>query len=136
MVTAARRLARREASPATFLHARFPEATRPVPRADVVAAASLLAVAPEREAMLRSLWQCVKPGGALLVVEPTERLTVPAAKAALRDGLQPPGRNLLLVWATARAGNAVDPRVRDCLPEVECRTAPLLGGLAEAWLFG
>jgi hypothetical protein len=86
--------------------------------------------------MLRSLWQCVKPGGGLLVVEPTERLTVPAAKAALRDGLQPPGRNLLLVWATARAGNAVDPRVRDCLPEVECRTAPLLGGLAEAWLFG
>jgi 2-polyprenyl-3-methyl-5-hydroxy-6-metoxy-1,4-benzoquinol methylase len=133
MIAAARRLAAEEGSAATFVHARFPD--RLVPRADVVAAASLLAVAPEREKTLRSLWQRTEPGGTLLIVEATERLSLRSANAAVASGLPPPGRSLLRVWAAARGGSTVDPRLRDSIPEAACRTVPLLGGLAEAWLF-
>jgi ubiquinone/menaquinone biosynthesis C-methylase UbiE len=136
MVAAARRLARRERSDARFLHGRLDDRATRVPQADVVAAASLLAVLPDREAGLESLWRCVKPGGTLLVVEATERLTVSAARTLIAEGLGGPRRNLLTVWAAARQGSAVDQIVFTRLVETEQRGVQLLGGLVRATLFG
>jgi SAM-dependent methyltransferase len=136
MVAAARRLARRERSAARFVHGRLGDPATSVPRADVVAAASLLAVLPDREAGLEALWRCVKPGGTLLVVEATDQLTVPAARTLIAEGLPGPRRNLLTVWAAARQGSTVDPVVFTRLVETEQRGTPLLGGLARATLFG
>jgi 2-polyprenyl-3-methyl-5-hydroxy-6-metoxy-1,4-benzoquinol methylase len=133
MVAAARRLAAKEGSAAAFVQGRFPD--RRLPRADVVAAASLLAVVPDRETTLLRLWQHTEPGGTLLIVEATDRLTLRSANAAIAAGLPPPGRGLLRVWAAARGGSTVDPRLRDSIPEAACHTVPILGGLAEAWLF-
>ena len=135
MVATARRLARRERSAARFLHGRLGDPATIVPHADVVAAASLLAVVPDREATLEALWRCVRPGGILLIVEATERLTVSAARTLIAGGLPGPRRNLLTVWAAARQGSAVDPTIFDSLVDAEQRSAPLLGGLASATLF-
>jgi len=136
MVAAAKRIAFRERSTATFetvdLHA---SPTRLTP-ADVVAAASLLAVMADRRTALDLLWRTVAPGGLLLVVEATEDMTVRAARQLLADGL--PGRRsrLLIRWASGRAGRTVDPRIYEGLPDVtEKRFMPLIGGLAGAWLF-
>ena len=136
MVAAAKRIALRERSTATFetvdLHA---APTRLTP-ADVVAAASLLAVMPDRHVALEMLWRSVAPGGLLLVVEATEDMTVRAARRLLTNGL--PGRRsrLLIRWASGREGRTVDPRIYEDLPNVtEKRLVPLLSGLVGAWLF-
>jgi ubiquinone/menaquinone biosynthesis C-methylase UbiE len=133
MVATAARLARRERSAATFLHGQLSDLPA-LPQADVVVAASLLAVVRDREAALETLWRCVKPGGALLVVEAPDRLTVPAARKAIAAGLRGPRRGLLTMWAAARQGNAVDPSIFATLRDTEPRHTPLLGGLVRATL--
>ena len=70
MVAAAKRIARWKHSPAEFQMGDF--TTLPAEFAQVVSAASLLAVLPDREAGLRSLWHLLRPGGFLLIVEPTQ----------------------------------------------------------------
>ena len=48
---------------------------KPLPpaSAEVVSAGSLLAVLPDWEEGLKSLWKAVHPGGSLLAIEPTEK---------------------------------------------------------------
>lgn len=135
MVATARRAAHREGSTATFergdLHA---SALRPV-RADVVAAASLLAVARDRPAALQALWHRVATGGLLLVVEATEEMTAPAARRLIADGLPGPRARILAVWASVRENRTVDPGIYwDLAGVAETRVVPLLHGLAGAWL--
>jgi hypothetical protein len=55
--------------------------------AQVVSAASLLAVLPDREAGLNGLWQIARPGGALLVIEPTGLMNVENAARVIKNGL-------------------------------------------------
>ena len=101
------------------------------PPVDVVSAASLLFVVPDAEAALGQLWERVRPGGQLLVIETSERMT----PAAARQVKTPPGRRLgLTLWARARNGRAVAPRIFRTLPASSIEHTPLLDGLVSAWV--
>ncbi len=103
-------------------------------KADVVSAASLLAVLGDKEGGLRRLMSCVNEGGTLLVIETTARMKPPAALAWLmRNGIR--RRNwVLLLWAWARARQRpIDfaALVRQGYP---LEHIDLFGGLVSAWI--
>lgn len=135
MVAAATRIARRERSAARFDRLDLRGASARLPPADVVAAASLLAVLPDRRAGLDLLWRSVAPGGRLLVVEATEDMTVRAARRLVANGLAGRRSRMLIRWAAGREGRAVDPGIYEGLPDVVgTRLVPLLHGLVAARL--
>lgn len=102
MIEAARRVATRAGSRARF-EVNDLDGLRDHAAAEVVSAASLLAVLPDPRAGLAALWSAVRPGGHLLIVEPTEAMGPGRAARAL--GRAPhPG---LLMWSVARAGASV-----------------------------
>lgn len=70
--------------------------------ADVVSAASLLMVVPDRAAALDRLLAAVAPGGVCLVVETTAEMTLGGAVSHLVRRGWSDGGWLLLVWAMAR----------------------------------
>jgi len=132
MVAAAKRIARRKHSTADFQTGDF---TRlPAESAQVVSAASLLAVLPDREAGLRSLWHLLRPGGFLLIVEPTRQMTSENASRAIQNGLPKKRIAGLRMWANARQGNIVDPSIYETLGAESIRFTPLLQGLVGAWV--
>lgn len=132
MIHAARRIAKREKSQANFRVADI--SNLPTKVADVVSAASLLAILETKRSGLRKLWKCVRPGGTLLIVEPTNKMTVHNAEKVIEKGL--PGKRTegLRMWATAREGRAVDPEIYGELRADPVRFVPLLHGLVGAWL--
>ena len=131
MVAAAKRIARREHSSAEFQTDDF--TTLPAESASVVSAASLLAVLPDREAGLRSLWRLLRPSGTLLIIEPTHQMTSDNAAHAIQNGLPPKCIMGLRMWANARQGNIVDPSIYETLGAQPIRFEPLLHGLVGAW---
>lgn len=102
--------------------------------ADVVSAASLLFVVPDPETALVQLWNCVRPGGSLLIVETTEKMA-PRAALQVMKRVRPGRRLALLLWARARQGRAVTPAVYGRLAPVSGSCTPLLEGLVSAWIF-
>lgn len=133
MIRTARRLALAERSAATFEVATIEELAARPSRAEVVSAASLLAVIPNEARGLDLLWRSVAPGGALLIVETTPAMR-PAAALRLASGRRASG---LLLWAVARRGRSCAP-VMDTWRPVDLAARafhPLLGGLVGAWLF-
>jgi ubiquinone/menaquinone biosynthesis C-methylase UbiE len=132
MVAAAQWIARRNHSSAEFQTGDF---TRlPAESAQVVSAASLLAVLPDREAGLRSLWRLLRPGGTLLIVEPTHQMTSENANRAIQNGLPKKRIAGLRMWANVRQGNIVDPAIYETLGAKSIRFVPLLQGLVGAWV--
>ena len=132
MIAAAKRIARRTHSSAEFETGDF--TTLPAESAQVVSAASLLAVLPDREAGLRSLWCLLRPGGTLLIVEPTNQMTSENTARAIQNGL-PQKRILgLYMWANARQGNIVSPFIYETLNVDSIHFVPLLQGLVGAWV--
>jgi trans-aconitate methyltransferase len=132
MIAAAKQIAKREGSLATFRVGSLEEVTNA--KADVVSAASLLAVLADSFAGLKTLWQGVRSGGTLLIIEPTAQMTVDHAQRLLRRGL--PGKRSfgLRLWANARQGNAVDPSIYSRLDAAQVDCIPLLDGLVAAWV--
>jgi ubiquinone/menaquinone biosynthesis C-methylase UbiE len=132
MIHAARNIAKDEKSQANFrvgdIH------SLPVKEADVVSAASLLVILENKRRGLTGLWKCVRPGGTLLIIEPTDKMTVENAEKVIERGL--PGRRTkgLRMWATARQGKAVDPGIYNDLRANSFRFVALLHGLVGAWL--
>lgn len=116
MIAQARRIARRKNSSATFVLANLNEAPGRFPSADVVVAASLLAVVPDPVAALAQIWGYVLSGGALLIIEPSDQMTPANAQRLLHNGLVGSGGHLLTLWASAREGRTVDSRILDTLP--------------------
>jgi ubiquinone/menaquinone biosynthesis C-methylase UbiE len=102
--------------------------------ADVVSAASLLAVLGDKAKGLEALWKCVRPGGSLLIIEPTDRMTSTNANQLIKNGLSGKRINGLRLWATARQGNSVDPAIYDALGAEAVNYTPLLDGLVGAWV--
>ncbi len=102
--------------------------------AEVVSAASLLAVLSERETGLRSLWSAVRPGGSLLIIEPTDQMSSENANRAIQNGLPKKRIAGLRMWANARQGNIVDPAIYEILGAKSIRFMPLLHGLVGAWV--
>ena len=132
MIGAAKRIAQRERSMADFQVGDI--ASLPPESAHIVSAASLLAVLPDRMSGLRLLWKVLNPDGFLLVIEPTEQMTLDNADRVIQKGL-PRKRILgLRMWATARQGNIVDPGIYNSLGAKSIRYMPLLHGLVGAWL--
>lgn len=132
MVAAAKRIARRNHSPAEFQTGDF--TSLPAESAQVVSAASLLAVLPDREAGLRSLWHLLRPGGFLLIVEPTRQMTSENAARAIQNGMRSRRIVGLRMWANARQGNIVDPEIHQTLEANSVHFLPLLQGLIGAWV--
>lgn len=138
MIKQARRISTIQHSSAHFTQQGLDALAVPAtPSAEVVSAASLIAVLDDKVAGLNQLWQLVAPGGTLLIIEPTSKMTVAAALSLLRAGL--PGRHSsgLLLWAHARQGRSVATVVQAWQPagEVERCYTPLLDGLVGAWIF-
>jgi ubiquinone/menaquinone biosynthesis C-methylase UbiE len=126
MTSLAERLARRQHSPATFAAVRLEDARDR--RSDVVVAASLLATSPHPARTLDQLRHLISPGGKLLIVETSDRMTVSSARPAIRD-LEGPRRGVLLLWARARSGRTPH---RDVLEQLPRQEHELLRGLATA----
>ena len=133
MVKAARRLAKWHRSAATFQQGDL--GSLPEQGADVVSAASLLAVLDDKREGLRALWAGVRPGGHLLVIEPTPEMTPENAARLIRSGL--PGKRLrgLKMWAASRQGRAVDAQLFQQLEAADVQYHDLLGGVVGAWIF-
>ena len=136
MIAQAHRIARRESSAAAFAVADLSETATRFPPADVVVAASLLAVVPDTASALHQLWSCVAPGGALLIIEPSEQMTPANAQQVLATNRAwGRRRHLLTLWARARQGHSINPTVFETLPRTARRhDYPLLGGLILATL--
>ena len=106
----------------------------PEESADVVSAASLLAVLPDREKGLKSLWSAVRAGGSLLIIEPTHQMTSENANRAIQNGLPKKRIAGLRMWANARQGNIVAPAIYETLGAKAIHFVPLLQGLVGAWV--
>jgi ubiquinone/menaquinone biosynthesis C-methylase UbiE len=102
--------------------------------ADVVSATSLLAVLGNKASGLNSLWKCVRSGGTLLIIEPTNRMTIENANQVVNSGLSRKRINGLRMWATARQGNTIDPAIFETLVVDSIKFEPLLQGLVGAWI--
>lgn len=135
MIARAKRIARRENSPATFAFATLSESPGRFPPASVVVAASLLAVVPDPAVAVDELWSCVAPGGVLLIAEPSEQMNPANAKRLLASGSHGRGDHLLTLWAHARGGRTIDRGIFAALPAtLRCHYHPLLDGLILATL--
>lgn len=98
-----------------------------LPTADVVSAASLLCALPDPRVGFERLWQQVREGGSLLVIETTASMT----RSHVRESSIRPHPALVL-WATARQGRVVDPVVYDLAAGALQQTVPLLDGMLTA----
>ena len=131
MIKAAKRLALHQHSSAEFTLGNIAASLL---SADVVSAASLLAVLDDKLAGLHALWHCVHPGGHLLIIEPTARMNPANAKVVMASGLPRKHINGLRLWAAVRQNRTVDPALFDGLTSKR-RYVDLLQGLVGAWIF-
>ncbi|GAB3130182.1 class I SAM-dependent methyltransferase [Novispirillum itersonii] len=107
----------------------------------VVSAGSLLAVVPDRAAALRQLLARLAPGGQLLLVEPSARMTLRhALRWLVQSGGGAGGGGWLLLWAATRTpARVVDRAGLDRILSAMAGTwrleaVPLLDGMVTAWV--
>ncbi|MBI3650524.1 MAG: class I SAM-dependent methyltransferase [Acidobacteria bacterium] len=132
MIQEAKKIARNEASSAHF---KIGDVFRIPPQsADIVSASSLLAALEDKVGGFQSLLSIVKPGGSLLIIEPTNQMTPQAVATLIRGGLGGKRISGLRLWARARAGRAVNPEIFKASGAVPVIFTPLLNGLVGAWL--
>ena len=131
MVEAARLLSRGEARGVNYAEASLEALGAQGTTAEVVSAASLLTVLPDRRRALEQLWTLVAPGGVLLLVETTSSMRL--AKAVTRRGKTPLG---LLLWALVRGGNSAAADIEAFAPKglASVRRHLALDGMLAAWL--
>ena len=134
MIAVAQRRAARTGSSAEFKRGDIESLAAMTPRADVISAASLLAVVDNKATALEALLAAVKPGGCLLIIEPTAAMTPVAADTLIRNGLGGKRVNGLRLWARARHGRAINPDLFNVLPSSAVHHAPLLSGLLGVWI--
>jgi len=101
---------------------------------EVVSAASLLAVLSDRQKGLKSLWSAVRPGGSLLIIEPTAQMTPENAEKLIKNGLAKKRVQGLRMWASARQGNTLNPAIFESFGTERVKFTPLLHGLVGAWV--
>lgn len=134
MIAVAQRRAVQAGSSAEFQLGEIERLTAMTPRADVISGASLLAVMDDKAAALQALLAAVKPGGCLLIIEPTAAMTPAAADTLIRTGLGGKRVNGLRLWARARHGRAINPDLFNVLPSSAVHYAPLLSGPLGVWI--
>lgn len=106
----------------------------PPQSADIVSASSLLATLENKQGGFEALLQAVKPGGTLLIIEPTDRMKPQVVDILIQGGLRGKRISGLRLWAHARQGRAVDPKILNASGGGSTTFIPLLGGLVGAWL--
>ena len=132
MIWEAKKIARTENSSAQF---EIGDVFRiPPESADIVSASSLLATLGDKVGGFQALFGAVKPGGSLLIIEPTDRMTPQAVNFFIRSGVHGKRVSGLRLWARMRQDRAVNPKIFN-MPEAGRTTfTPLLGGLVGAWI--
>ena len=133
MIREAEKIAKSETSSAVFIKGDIFESR--TQGAAVVSASSLLAVLDDKVRGFQALLKVVDPGGLLLIVEPTDRMTTKAVDVLIQEGLSDERIDGLRMWARARQGNAIDPEIFRTGEVQPVTFTPLLGGLVGAWLF-
>lgn len=104
-------------------------------RADVVSAASLLAVLPkQRTQALSALLRAVRPNGVALIVEPSQFLTPANAKVWLTQHPHTPRAWVMRLWAHTRHPDNVVTEDDVRLPGWRHTVHPLLNDMVNAWL--
>jgi ubiquinone/menaquinone biosynthesis C-methylase UbiE len=134
MIAAAQRRAVQNGAAAEFQLGDIQSLAAMTARADVISAASLLAVVDDKIAALHALLAAVKPGGCLLIVEPTAAMTPKAADALIRNGLDGRRVNGLRLWARARHGRAINPELLYGTHANAVAYTSLLSGLLGVWV--
>ena len=104
-------------------------------KADVISAASLLAVLDDKKSALNLLWESVLPNGYLLIIEPTDLMNLENANRVIKSGLPTKRINGLRMWAKARENRAVEPSLFNSIISKEKISIELLGGLVKAQVF-
>jgi ubiquinone/menaquinone biosynthesis C-methylase UbiE len=134
MIRQARQQARRSVSSAQFEEAGLERLVDSRLKADVVSAASLLAVLDDRGAAVRSLLACLKDDGVLLIIETTDAMKPRAARQWLKSNGYGERNWILLLWAWARRKGPVVSQAELEVPGYRVERVNLLGGLVAAWL--
>ncbi|MEP7289973.1 MAG: methyltransferase domain-containing protein [Chloroflexota bacterium] len=132
MIAAAQRIAQHEGSSAVFRQGQVEAVANAA--ASVISAASLLAVLADPMAGLTTLWQSVRPGGTLLIIEPTAAMTVSHACHLLQNESLGKGKIGLYLWANARQGYTIDPSLYTRLQDAQLKYTALLHGLVGVWI--
>ena len=102
-------------------------------QAEIVSAASLLAVLPDRRQGIMDLLRCVAPGGSLLLIETTEQMHPRQAVTWLwRQGIQR-GNVWLLIWAWVRRGRKILSAEDFDSMNLNVRFTALLDGMLGVW---
>jgi len=132
MIRAAKRLASSQKSSARFEDGSV--FSLPKNMADVVSAASLLAVLDDKKKGLQALWDSVRPEGHLLIIEPTEKMNPENAKRFIARN--PPSKRIqgLKLWASARQNQEINPGIFEVIQNKSIKYVELLDGLVGVWL--
>jgi trans-aconitate methyltransferase len=132
MVRSAERIARRKQSKAVFEVGDLSYLSGQM--ADVISAASLLAVLPDRTEALRTMWESVRSGGSLIILEPTRLMAVENAGRVMHTGIPRKRIRALEMWAHAREGHTVPEDILESVPGLKTRLE-FLDGMVVAWIF-
>jgi len=132
MIRMARKIVQREASTGNTRFEISGLEHLPENSAEVVSAASLLAVMDDQPAALAALLRCARPGGTLLIVETTAQMTRAAARRLNLSGRYGAPSLALRLWSYARAGRTVDPKIFYATGHAVEKTV-LLDGMVAAW---
>ena len=125
--------ARRNVSTASFETASLTQLANRASKADVISAASLLAVIEDRAAAVRLLLQGVARDGTLLLVEPSQRMTAQAAADLRSRSELGSGAWVLGLWARTRVPTRAVGWDSTQVDGYETRCHELLEGLVNAW---
>ena len=102
--------------------------------ADIVSASSLIAMLDDKTGGFRALLNIVKPGGSLIILEPTNLLTPNAVDTWIKKGMRGKRIFALRLWAHARKNLATNPMIYNS-PDIEQIVfSPLYGGLVGMWI--
>lgn len=135
MVRMAQRLVRRVGPTGLeFRVGRLGDPDRSVGRADVVSAASLLAVLPDRSQAVRDLTALLRPGGTLLLIEPSALMSPQSVRQYLAGQPRMPDAWVLRLWASTRKPARLVQASDLSAPGFVLTRHALLGGLVNAWL--
>lgn len=133
MIKEAKKIAKKIGSPAQFEVGSIFSLSQNT--ADVVSASSLLAVIDDKQNGLEKLFEAVKSGGLLLIIEPTEKLNPENARAYIRKMEGNKKRIFgLRIWANARNGKATDPKIFQTVGAKNIKFTPLLDGMVGVWI--
>jgi ubiquinone/menaquinone biosynthesis C-methylase UbiE len=134
MVEQAREISRRSFLRADFQVAGIDDLLASGRKADVVSAASLLAVLNDKHEALHRLMACVNDGGTLLIIETTHLMKPGNAWVWLRKNGFGKRNWILLLWAWARVnGPAVNPQEMQ-LRGYQIEHFDVFEGMVSAWL--